>query len=724
MFFPTVCGGTMTMKKPSSSFSERSLRLATDIEIALEKYWVNLLLSLAIILLWSVVVTCLLVFLDPFAAFDSLADNDTALGMVVTAAGVCLLLFCRSKGDATTSRTLLLLGLGVMIIAGLYTRLRGEASVAPDSDSDHLLTMLVRFWHTHAWWLAGWYSCTAAQTLLLIFRFERAKLRPYWCFLLGGFGLLALGYGFCPPLAFLVALTVPHEFFNRYLKSPSEADVLLRGNRVLTTKQAQIAYRKKLSAREKRSADIFEVGGVTLPVRVLTTHFVAVGSAGSGKSITLKIIAQSCLPMVIPDTPVRALIFDPKHNSYSEIMGMFPISADIIILNALDRRSARYDLAADITSLAHCQAAAAILIPDPVGGEHGDRFFQMSARNLLTGILYLFVLTAPGQWRLADVLRAFDSEATVRALLNSHPETKPYLGSLGSEKTSANILSSVRAEVDVYRPVAALWEHSSMSVSLEDFLNGGKLWICGEAEEARPALNPINALILTLMGQKLLQEPDCLEPRTFLFLDELQSIHIPILEELAVKGRSKGVCLVCAFQSIQGMYRRYGKEAAESMLGQFRHKAFLKMSDVETAEWASRIMAEQEVNRLQATTVYREAAWRALHWSERTGATQTIQQVRTVLPAELLTIPAINPPSNHGMSGFYQLDRLHRHYEKWDKLQAKLQPRDADSLDFDPAPPEWQRLARWTIDDLHRLGIADALRSFTDTDSSSDTSIP
>lgn len=88
-------------------------------------------------------------------------------------------------------------------------------------------------------------------------------------------------------------------------------------------------------------------------------------------------------------------------------------------------------------------------------------------------------------------------------------------------------------------------------------------------------MNALNSLILTLMGQKLLNENDTLDgSRTFFFLDELQSISIPILEELAVKGRSKGICLIAAFQSIQGMYNRYGKEAAESACGVFRQKIF------------------------------------------------------------------------------------------------------------------------------------------------------
>ena len=696
------------MKKRRVSPSERLQHLRTDLDIALEKYWVNLLLSLAIIACWSLLVTCLLLLVDPFASFDYLAQNPTVCGVVGITFVVCLMVFCHTKGDDTTARTLFLLFVGTVFLGGLYASQQDDVGIS-DPDTQKALDVIETLWTTHPWWLGGWYAFTSAQTLLLIFRFERAKLNKYWLCLLGGFALLGIGYGCSPPLAFIVSLTVPHEFFNRYLKSPSEADVNLRGNRVLNTKQARISQRKKLSPSQKRSTYTFEVGGIILPIAVLVTHLLAIGSAGSGKSLTLKIIQQACLPMVIPGTPVRAVIFDPKHDCYGDVMGMFPISAEVIILNAFDCRSARYDMAADITSLAHCQGAAAILIPDPIGGERGDRFFHIAARNLLTGILYLFALNAPQQWRLADVVRAFDSEAIVKGLLGSHPETKVYLGSLGTDKTSANILASVRAEIDVYRPIAALWEHCTTAVSLEEWAEGGQIWLCGEAEEAKPAMNALNTLILTRMGQKLLQEGDCLEPRTFMCLDELQSIHIPILEELATKGRSKGICLICATQSIQGMYHRYGREVTESMFGQFRHKAFLKMSDVETAEWASRIMSESEVKRQQSSTVYREGASRIIVWSERTGASQTIQNVRTVLPAELLTIPSINPPSNQGLTGFYQLDKLHKHYEPWDKLQAKLQPRDESVSDFEPAPDEWQRLPPWTEDDWHRLGIADAM---------------
>ncbi len=704
------------MKKLRESISEGWIRLSIYADKKLEKYWFNVLLSIAIIATWSLFVTLILHHTDdPFASLIWLYEREKVAAVIFVAFAVGLGTFYRSKGKKTANQTSILLIIWLLVMGCVYGELYYlESSAAAKGGSNEVF--FIHLWRSHTWWLGGWYSVVACQTLLWIFRGGRAKLRHYWSLFLSGFILLAIGYGLSSPLAFLVALIVPHEFFNRWLKAASEKDSVQRGIKVLTTKEAKWDSRKKLGGKSLRAAYTYELGGVTRPVSDLTTHFVAIGSAGSGKSITSKLIAQTCLPMVIPDTPLRAIYFDPKHNAYTDILGMYPISADVVICNAFDRRSARYDLAVDFTTLAHAQALGSILIPEPQGGEKGDRFFHLAASNLLTGIAFLFMIKAPDQWRLSDLVRAFDSEAVVRALLGSHPETKVYLTSLGTDKTAANILSSALAEINRYRAIAALWEHSSSVFSIKDWQAGGKILILGEAEEARPAMNALNTLVLTRMGQLLLQEDDHLDPRTFIFLDELQSIYIPILEELATKGRSKGICLIAAFQSIQGLYKKYGKEAAESMLGQFRQKAFLKCSDVETAEWISKTIADNEVKRQNMSTVWKEGSGRVITWSERTGGNQTIQQVRAVLPTELLHIPAINPPTNQGLTGFYQLDKLHKHYEPWDKLIAKLQPRDDYSTDFDPAPADWQRLQPWTEDDWERLGITDVMRQVSQTD--------
>lgn len=121
-------------------------------------------------------------------------------------------------------------------------------------------------------------------------------------------------------------------------------------------------------------------------------------------------------------------------------------------------------------------------------------------------------------------------------------------------------------------------------------------------------------------------------------------------------------------------------------------------------------MGEQEVRRQQSTTVFREAISRLLNWSEITGATQSVhQQVRTVLPSEVINIPAIEPPSNRGLTGYYQFEYLHRHYEPWNELKGKMQEPDPDTNDFEPAPAHWQILPEWTEDDWQRLGISEAM---------------
>jgi hypothetical protein len=300
-------------------------------------------------------------------------------------------------------------------------------------------------------------------------------------------------------------------------------------------------------------------------------------------------------------------------------------------------------------------------------------------------------------------------------LLGSTPETACYVASFGSEKTSANILASVLVEVNRFRVMAALSDRATSNVSIRDWLEGGQIWLLGENPKAQTAMNSLNALIVARIAQELLSEPDTDDFRTLMVMDELQSIRVAELEQLAVKGRSKGVSLVVAFQSIQGMYRSYGKELSDSMLGQFRHKAFLKMSDFATAEWASQQMGEAEVKRSQATTTWESGLAGLIGWAQKTGGSQTIQQTRTVLASELMKIQSINPATGQGLTGYYVAnDLMHKHYEPWGRLKTMLPDRDEYSSDYEPVPPQSQRLAPWTAQDWARLGITEVMCRIND----------
>lgn len=676
---------------------------SSEFEHRLERYWFNALLTLIPIALWWAIASLVVTFGYPFGFLVWLGSNDTLLGMAALAWVTVVILFLVAKPPPARLRSVGLFVAWVVLTWGVWEAWHPSPS---STDSRDFAQWCLQVWRGHPGWLAGWFTISGWHTVLFVIRNQRSKLQYYWMAVIGGFTGLSALYVISPPLGLLIALSSPHEFFNRYLKSPSEKDVTLRGSVLTEPKKAQYEYNKRLDLESRLSRQTIPFGEVNIPVRELTTHLVAVGSAGSGKSITLKLIMQACLPMVSPVNGMRAVVFDRKHNAYSELMGLDGISAEIVMLNPFHRDAAWYDLAKDFTSYSHAQALADILIPEPKASEKSDKFFRDAAINIVTGIILLWMNNAPGQWRLSDIVRAFSSEKLLRCLLASHDASAYYLNTLGSEKTASNIMASVAAEITRYLPIAALWEHAGRGVSLKEWLQGGQIWLLGADEEAMPPLNAINRLILTRMSQALLKEGDHPEPRTFMLLDELQSLHVETLQDIATMGRSKGISLIAAFQSIQGMYHRYGKEITDSIFGQFRHKAFLKMSDAATAYWASEQLGDSELQRTQASLQHKSGAAGTFSWSERTGSNQSIQQTRLVMPSEFMSIKAVHPPSGLGLTGYYQASSVnYKNYTPWAKLQAQLQPASEFVRDDDYAPEEHQYPAPWSTDDWERLGI-------------------
>lgn len=689
-----------------NSYHNRWIRLVADSEKWMERKQNNVLLSWLILLCWWAYIQHIIQIADPFSFLSTVSQQSATSGFLFfggIAGSIVGLLFLKKNARR---RTLGLLVLWIIVLIYLPAAIHPAPSLS--SNDRQIAEFIGGVWKLHPNLLSGFFAFKSGLVLHFVFKNQRAKLKHWWGLFL--VGLLALGviYTISPVLGFLYAILFPQEFFIQWLKAPSERDVRLAGSKLLTTKEVQSKFRQQQNTESRAEASV-EFGGVSIPISLIVNHLMVIGSSGSGKSITLRLLMQGCLPQVSPVTPCRAIVFDPKRSSYSDLLGM-DIAAEIIILNPFDGRACSYDLAKDFKTPTHFEALAQLLIPDRKGGT--DPIWFLAPRRLVVGVLELLAQNAPDRWRFSDLIRATDSLKLLTALLNSSPENQHYTEILGSEKTALNIYSSLRSEIDKFRSTAALWDNCATSVSIRQWLAGGQIWLLGENEESRPAMQAINSLILNRMSQMLLAEGDCPEPRTFIFIDEAQSLKVDSLQEIATKGRSKGICLLLAFQSILGMHEMYGKEVAETILAQCRFKGFLKLSDHESAAWASKSIGDIELKRQQRTSTFESILMDLTGVSSRAGATEVIQQRNLVIPAEFINIPPINPITNYGLTGYYQVVDCHRNYDSWNSLSARLSPPAEYVEDYLPAPDSHQRLKPWTEMDWERLGITEVMRQF------------
>ena len=121
-----------------------------------------------------------------------------------------------------------------------------------------------------------------------------------------------------------------------------------------------------------------------LDFKQATTHFLALGSSGSGKTVTIKLLMKSVLPRVlVPGSDVRALVYDAKTDVLPSLRGMGVPEERLLIMNPLDKRCVAWDMAKDITNPFFMDQVAATLIPKP--DEVKDHILSMLPERSLLG---------------------------------------------------------------------------------------------------------------------------------------------------------------------------------------------------------------------------------------------------------------------------------------------------------------------------------------------------
>jgi hypothetical protein len=469
----------------------------------------------------------------------------------------------------------------------------------------------------------------------------------------------------------------------------------VRGRRLISFKRAE-----RISLRLIRNdASPLFFGGLWLPSWAAVMHFLVLGTTGSGKTLTLRLLMQSVLKSILPGSDRRALVYDAKGDILSILHGM-GLSCPIKTLNPFDRRCVAWDIAKDCTSPATALEIATILIPQEEGQ---NRFFSDAARHLIYGVLVAFIKTAPNRFTFRDVVLAVQSEKALRALLSRCPETqhlvKRYLD--GNAREWSSILSSIATRMAPFEIIAAAWSRAEESVSLQDWVRGSYILVLGNDESIRAALDAINQVIFKRISELLLALPDSDTRRSWLFYDEAgEAGELNGLSRVSTNGRSKGVCLVLGLQDVEGFRDVYGEEIANSILGQCSHMAILRVKSDGTARWASQSVGELE------RYEYHDSYTKGDHGGSKTTTEQLVKR-EAVLPSEFMCLPATNP--ENGLSGFYLSPEIgaYRTVLSGEFLAESLLLRNMQVPDVVPRPVEDQYLKPWTDEDLCRLGLSD-----------------
>lgn len=452
-------------------------------------------------------------------------------------------------------------------------------------------------------------------------------------------------------------------------------------------------------------------GMMRLPSSVATSHFAIVGSTGSGKTISIRLLMQSVLPNIGTGKDQRALIYDAKQDIISILAGI-NLPCEVVILNPFDKRGVAWDMAKDITSPATAQQIATILIPENKNAS--QPFFSDAARHLLSGVLISFIKKCPEKWTFRDVVLALKSQERLKKVLLSSPETSDLVEQYFSDETTArNVMSTVATKMQRYEFIAAAWERSEKAISLREWLTGEFILVLGNDEATRTALDAINQVIFKRLSELILAQTESETRRTWVFFDELrQAGKLEGLSSLLTKGRSKGASVILGYQDIEGLREVYGHQLANEIAGQCANKAILRCDSSDTAKWASALFGEREVLERRESTSQSSSSSQnnySLAGSSSSGtSSQTSEQVlkrEVVLPSEIMDIPPTTP--QNGLSGYYLTPLVGAYFvtAEGDWVANDLRPRSAETLDIDPREESDQYLNAWGSSDFERLSL-------------------
>lgn len=377
-----------------------------------------------------------------------------------------------------------------------------------------------------------------------------------------------VGYG----LALIILILI-----GRALRREKSEDEHLRGSRLV---DAQKLHRQIKKTKEPTA---IELGGLPIPIRLESSHFLFAGTTGSGKSLAFLQLLES-----VRARRHRAIIVDNN----GLFLKRFYRPGDII-LNPSDSRSLAWSPFAEIREDGDASDIAKSIIPD-AEGEAGE--WRTYARKILSAALtHLMMNDKATNGELKKLLYTAENgelrdiaEGTAACRIFNSSNEKMAVGALA-------VLTAVGDAIEWLDPKAG-----KDAFSLRDFVEAeGSSWLFITYKERQ--FEAIKGLIAAQVDQAvsaLLNMSESRERRLWFALDEFATLgRISSIGDLLTKARKYGGCAALGLQSISQLRETYGNDRAQTLLSCLGSWLVLRLVDEETAEYMSRFFGDEEVRR-------------------------------------------------------------------------------------------------------------------------------
>jgi type IV secretory pathway TraG/TraD family ATPase VirD4 len=357
-------------------------------------------------------------------------------------------------------------------------------------------------------------------------------------------------------------------------------ETLLRGAAVLPSHVVSNTIKQGLSASELD--DAFQWGGVPIPPKVETEHFLVEGKTGSGKTQAINAMMRK-----VRHRNQAAIVADPAGG----YLGRFGRDGDLV-LNPFDKRSVQWSPYAEITHDYDYRRIAKAAIPDGVGE---DAKWTTDAQVLFAECMrvlhkrgetsikkLLYYVTVADRGELADLLG--ESPASV-------------LTKQGNERMLGSVRSSAGTPLAnwVYLP-------DNGTFSVRQWVRESdekRTWLFMTYTDAQMAeLRNLVACWLELAIVEGLSLEESQSRRLWYVMDELDSLgKVSSLRGGLTKLRKYGGVCVSGLQTIAQLRATYGHDEAQTLLSCMTTKLILKAGDGETAKYFEHEIGQQEIER-------------------------------------------------------------------------------------------------------------------------------
>jgi len=393
-------------------------------------------------------------------------------------------------------------------------------------------------------------------------------------------------------------------------------------------------------------------GGLELPARLATNHFLVAGTTGSGKTVTINLLLRSILPTLGPGTGKRLFVYDAKGELYWTLRALIAQhrpDLSVRFINPFVPNTHAWDIARDLTRPEDLDAVAKLLFPVTPGAK--QPFFEEAAAALFKGVVISLRAVAGNDWTLRDALLALRSPLTLKQVLRLAADQNEHRLELYFPHGDVNrdVLSTVANRIESFEVLASYWKDRPR-VTIEDWMRGDFVLVLGHSHRSPESVRAMNRAIFHRIAQLLLDEPDSETRRSWLFLDEASRAgRLDGLNDVLAKGRSRGVAAVLGFQDIAGFQdpKAYGEHETEEMMNQIGNKAILRVTG-KMADWAQLQFGGAEVLR----RTYSESWSSSAQGGSYTEGYSEHQVMKFIVLAD--EFRALKPLEEaHGLPGYY-----------------------------------------------------------------------